>query len=644
MKKEAIDADNCVSLQSISFGYPPAMCGSKGTTDFTMNDKESVYSGSIDDIDSVEIEKPLEGLGTRECFHFHNVYREAATIAEQAGKKSEAAVYRFLSILTSCMLVFGDKADPYKPISSNGSRRSFVPNDLANGDLVALRKLAEKAEDSSLRARLFDLLWLSEKNHSDCQVAVTAYLQAAANLDDPENWTYATKSYRRAAELARILGKKGEYIKHVSAELLKAVKRNKDTETGFRTCTLLEIAGDFQFGDLKELAAIARELGEKFFSQNEFTEARHYWRVAVKFLSSSKGEKEEDAKSINLKIGQTYIRQAEDAASFGGTQYIAAVEFLLKGIEVFQRNQADPKLITNLKAQLKGYQEKILDSMQHHELKLDVSEEAEKSRKLVEKKDLFDAIKQFVFSRPLVNVEQFRENLIQQVKKHPLQHFFKHIIFDEAGRTVEVRRNIFSSDGNIDEEGLKAHIFSEYRNHYTLVRKTVHIEPARIQIRNDHHPSIQDLSFLVSDNPFVPPGHEYIFLRGIHAGFHNDFVTASHLLVPQIENSIRYVLERNGVDVSNLFSDRTQNLKVLGALLAIEETKKIFGESLHFELRGLLVEKSGHAFRHRIAHGFVSDAECFGDAAINLWWLVIHMCMYPILRILKAQEEEDTEN
>lgn len=602
-----------------------------------MNDQESVYSGSIDYIDSVEIEAPLEGLETRECFHLHNVYGEAATDAEQAGKKTQVAVYRFLSILTSCMIDFGDKADPYKPIFSSGSRGSFIPNDLTNGDLVVLRKLAEKAEDPSLRARLFDLLWLTEKKHSDCQVAVTSYLQAAANLDDPENWTYATKCYRRAAELAKILGKKGKYIKRVSAELLKAVKRDKDTETGFRSCTLLEIASDFQFGDPKELAAIARELGEKFFSQSEYREARHYWWVAVKFLSGS-GDK---AKNTGFKIGETYVRQAEEAASIGGTQYISAVEFLSKGIEVFRRNHANPKFISKLRFQLKGYQEKILDSMQHREQRFDVSEEAEKSRKLVEKKELFDAIKQFVFSHPLVNIEQFRDNLIQQSKKYPLQHFFKHMVFDEAGRTVEVRRNIYSPDGSIDEEGMEAHMFSNYRHHYTLVRKTIHIEPARVQITNDHHPTIQDLSFIVMDNPFVPPGHEYIFLRGIHAGFHNDFITASHLLVPQIENSIRYVLEGNGVDVSNLFSDGTQNLKVLGALLDIEETKKIFGDSLHFELRGLLIEKSGHAFRHRLAHGIVSDAECFGDAAINMWWLVILMCMIPIMGKLKALEEED---
>ena len=112
----------------------------------------------------------------------------------------------------------------------------------------------------------------------------------------------------------------------------------------------------------------------------------------------------------------------------------------------------------------------------------------------------------------------------------------------------------------------------------------------------------QDLSFVVENNPFIPPDHEGIFLRGLHAGFHGDFIVASHLLPLQIENSLRYVLEENGVDVSNLMSDGTQPVKVLGAILGIPATKQIFGEQLCFELRGCLIEKTGYDFRNRVAH------------------------------------------
>jgi len=132
-------------------------------------------------------------------------------------------------------------------------------------------------------------------------------------------------------------------------------------------------------------------------------------------------------------------------------------------------------------------------------------------------------------------------------------------------------------------------------------------------------------------------------LRGIHAGFHGDFLVAAHLLVPQVENSIRHVLAGNGVDVSNLMSDGTQPVKILGPLFGLAETTAIFGESICFELRGLLIEKMGCDFRNHVAHGFVSEADCYGDASVNLWWIVLRLCLIPILNGLETSQSSVEE-
>jgi hypothetical protein len=117
---------------------------------------------------------------------------------------------------------------------------------------------------------------------------------------------------------------------------------------------------------------------------------------------------------------------------------------------------------------------------------------------------------------------------------------------------------------------------------------------------------------------------------------------AAHLLAPQIENSIRYILEQNGVDVSNLDSDLTQPVKTLGPLLSMAETKNIFGDDLLFELRGLLIEKTGYSFRHQVAHGFASEGACYGPEALNVWWLVLRLCCTPIA--LAEQETRDSKS
>lgn len=103
------------------------------------------------------------------------------------------------------------------------------------------------------------------------------------------------------------------------------------------------------------------------------------------------------------------------------------------------------------------------------------------------------------------------------------------------------------------------------------------IDPARQQIIAEHPSRLVDLLFLVQDNPFVPLGRERLFLRGLHAGLLGDLVLALHLLLPQIENSLREIFTANRVITSKLESDNSQDEYDLGWILNHAEMAKIFG-------------------------------------------------------------------
>lgn len=101
---------------------------------------------------------------------------------------------------------------------------------------------------------------------------------------------------------------------------------------------------------------------------------------------------------------------------------------------------------------------------------------------------------------------------------------------------------------------------------------------------------------------------------------------------------MRHVLEINGVDVSNLEADGTQPVKMLGGLFGMAATKEFFGEPFCFELRGCLIEKTGYDFRNQVAHGFVTEGQCYTTPAVTLWWLIIRLLVTPILHAMKQQE------
>jgi hypothetical protein len=96
---------------------------------------------------------------------------------------------------------------------------------------------------------------------------------------------------------------------------------------------------------------------------------------------------------------------------------------------------------------------------------------------------------------------------------------------------------------------------------------------------------LSQIRFLVYTNPFIPPDHIQIFLKGLHSGLLGDIMLAVHLLMPQLENSLRFVLNQHGIDAANIDSEGLEQNKALGKLLEFPELKRLLGDKLIFELR-----------------------------------------------------------
>ena len=110
-------------------------------------------------------------------------------------------------------------------------------------------------------------------------------------------------------------------------------------------------------------------------------------------------------------------------------------------------------------------------------------------------------------------------------------------------------------------------------------------------------------------------------------GFHGRLAESVHLLIPQLENSIRYLLQQSGVITSGFDSDGIQDDHDLNRTLYIKDLVKILGEDRVFALKGLLVERCGSNFRNRFAHGLLGVHDVFAlPGFLYVWWLTLHLC------------------
>ena len=443
-------------------------------------------------------------------------------------------------------------------------------------------------------------------------------------------------SFKRALYLASRFGRNKPLFEDTAKTLVGAAKRAATTAETFHCCQLMRLMLPAGIGEPSEFAEIASSIANAAKVTGDTHKAKAYWEVEAEWQRRSKDAAAEQ--KAWLAAAEAGVTEAENRAQGKGASFMAAASLLGKAIEELRQAGAAKERIAELRCRMNDWQERSLAEFQTFSTEMDISQLVISARDHVKGSDFPTAVLKLAFGQDLSDPKSLKDEVVNAAKEAPLTYLMGAAIVDNQGRTTAKKESLFNLKGEAAEQALEAEAFSHATRFHWPLRVDGFIEPARAQILNDHKPTFQDLFFIVRNNPFIPPGHEGIFLRGLHAGFHGDFVVATHLLTPQIENSLRYVLESHGVDVSILNPDGTQPVKMLGGIFGFPETKKTFGESICFELRGCLIEKSGFDFRNRVSHGFVHEGECYSTAGVTVWWLVLRICLMPIFQTIAERK------
>jgi hypothetical protein len=571
---------------------------------------------------AIDIDAALADVEDRCCQYYDDAYFKAATKADDPGSK---ALCQSLAILCSFYPQYGNPAEPYRASIIDGNRRTAIPDDLTDADIQTVETLLSLAKDPALRARLADVLWLRKKSaHDVARVAVDDYLAAARSLLKPKGWIHSVELFQRALQLGMKLGRKKEAYQLAQKAVRETVDHSLAQTEPFFASYFLPLIRSFQIGEPRKMADIAKSQAELALTANDQRRQRIYLLLEADFCRLANDSVRETA--TRLLAAETYVKEAANNVERTPPSYFAASDCLAKAIEALRQAHAPPERIRALKQQLKEYQRNSMGEMKTLSIPVDTREAVAAATKYVTNQDLRRAMALLSLGIDIVHVDTLRSEVLEAINQAPFTHIMGESMVDSEGRPVGHKQPLIGLAGEEAEKELQKRMFEHAANFDWKWRVRMFIEPARLQIWRQHQPTMRDFEYLVAHNPFIPPGHEGLFLQGIYYGLAGDLMIASHLLTPQIENSIRYVVEQNGGDITNINSDLTQPVKTLGALFEIPETKRIFGNDLCFEMRGLLIEKHGYSFRNEVAHGFLTDAGCYTEAAMNVWWLVLKLC------------------
>ena len=566
--------------------------------------------------------------------HGYPSMRDAFSAAERQAiaedRKTHGKALRLLADACSMKLSPNSANKPFKPFIVFHAGRSIIPGDLLEDDITFFAHIVDEIDDPWLKARLPDLVWFIQR---PCKVrfaleAIDSY--RSIPLDTKTWWCGGQECWQRAIYLVCTLkAGAGDRLAQMEASIIDAFElvTKQDGFLAFKLADLLKsnaLAGSHSTKIATKLESLAHE----FKDEGNFYSAREYFQASSGWFKTAG----DDAKSVEMTVAvaEGWAKEAAARASSNQPSYAAAASFYEKAIQTYRTiphsdraNHQVAERIIELREHLNESGKKSLDEMNVVSTPdVDISQIAEDARNSVKGKGTVEALKAFANLHSVTDAKELRESAIKNLHNYPLQTLFPTTVIGRDGRVIAKRPGMGNSAMTSDADEVV--IRSEMSQNYAIcVPITVQgrIWPALEVLLLEHLLREADFIDLAKQSPIVPMERELLFGKALFAGYDRDFVTAIHILVPQIEYMVRFHLKQAGVKTTNLDNNGIENENGLNSLMALPETEKVFGEDLSFEIESLFCDPAGPNLRNELAHGLIDDDALQSIYVIYAWWL-----------------------
>ena len=389
---------------------------------------------------------------------------------------------------------------------------------------------------------------------------------------------------------------------------------------------------------------------------SEYLGAREYFNASSNWFKLS-GDHEKWT-AMTVEVAECWAKEADVKLKSEQPSHGVAATYFEKAIQTYRTipramraiHRVDDR-IGELRRYLNESGEKSLGEMGVIRSRgVDIGQIVEDARNSVKGKALDKALEAFVNELEGENFGRLRESTIKQIRSYPVQALFSATVMKRDGRVIAKRPAVNLSttlsdedEAQYNEEVVRSKMVENYRIHVDLAVRG-YIWPVLEVLHMEHRLREADFVDIARQSPIVPIGREVLFDKALYAGYDRDYVTALHILIPQIENMVRYHLKQAGVNTTNLDSNGIENEIGLNSLMDLSETQEMFGEDLSFEIEALFCDAIGPNLRNELAHGLLDERACESTAAIYAWWFGLKLVLNSFWNALRNDTEQNEQD
>lgn len=253
---------------------------------------------------------------------------------------------------------------------------------------------------------------------------------------------------------------------------------------------------------------------------------------------------------------------------------------------------------SKLSIKIAKFGEGIQDEMAEFKQEFTISKEDMDScvNSILHEEDVENSLGCFTYSF-IPKKEREKESLEHIVKSAPFLHMIPQSIFDEKGRVKAIVGGI-----ETDLEGnLVVHISMSMKFNAIFINAVIEEGKQRGIF------TIENILSFITKSPSIKDDRISIITKGLEAYFSQDYLVSIHLLIPQLEEAIRNILEID--DIPTLKSNKSGKgfqLRILDEMLRDPIAIQLLTDDFANYLRILLTDNRGWNLRNDICHGIAS--------------------------------------
>jgi len=602
----------------------------------------------LEKFSAMDFEAPIASSDCVDCAKLGHLYGKAIPAEEEDANSETAEVFRLLGAVCQIHFKPNDRAEPYGPMTVFDGKRSIIPGDLKGKQNDVFAELAPKVQNPGLRARLADIAWYNDRKLVACaQQAISAYCESVQLVFDGKAQLYLEKQnaasrgacdfLRRACQIAAATGWKG--LKAATPKtLIAAIEANAhQSEDCNGYLHIGELALDYGIVDPATVAKNAESLAVTNETAPHISQ--DLWELAARGYHQAK--QPDESNRCMTSAAECYVTMAA-AANYKG---MTAASWLMDAIKGLRQIPNTKERRDELEGLLREAQASIADEMGTFSTEINIGDLVDHARDAVAGLTLAQALAKFANLERAPEPEALREEVQKRAAESPISSIIPMTIHDDDGKVVSKSPGLAIA-GEDDETAIQ-HLIARNEGMRRQLAVSGMFEPARRLIMAEHPLDQTHFEPILAMSPLVPADRISLYAQGFARYFGGDLISAVHILVPQMENSLRYVLKQAGVDASKIQKDMTQENRTLPVMIDRdrEALEEIFGEAIVFEIDNLFLFRGGPTLRHRVAHGMISGGECYSEDAVYACWFIFRLCCLPLFdhwqQVMDAMAELD---